>query len=220
MSRFGTRGLAGVRSGRGFAGVNPGVDPMPIASGARPMTQQELQQQQMMMMQQRGQMPQQQEVPVPPGALAQYYGDIASGDLVPEDVRIEALQYRVLIAPDGTITSESEVVTLISRYNFVLRKIIGFGMDSSLVGPAAALVDFNVREEGRNFSVFKTDISMAALLGGGGNVLEWDGVYITIPGTQLSVSWSVDTARWAALVGATKEFGVTLIGDLVACGPT
>jgi len=53
---------------------------------------------------------------------------------------------------------------------------------------------------------------------GAGNLAEWDGVYITVPGTQIEVAWVVDT-RWAALVGATREFGVQLMGDLVACRP-
>jgi hypothetical protein len=50
-------------------------------------------------------------------------------------------------------------------------------------------------------------------------VAAWDGVYITVPGTDLAVAWSVDTQRWPALVGATKEFGVQLLGDYVACAP-
>jgi hypothetical protein len=155
---------------------------------------------------------------VPPGALVQYYGDLSSGVLAPEDMRMEALQYRVQIAPDGSVTSESQSVMLVSRYNFAIRRIIGFNMDPMFSGAAPSLVDFNIQEDGRNFTVFKTDMSMAALVNGGNcTVAEWDGVYITVPGTQLSVVWSIDTQRWASLVGATKEFGIEILGDLVVC---
>jgi hypothetical protein len=154
---------------------------------------------------------------VPPGALVQYYGDLSSGVLAPEDMRMEALQYRVQIAPDGSVNSESQSVMLVSRYNFAIRRIIGSTMDPAFSGAAPALVDFNIQEDGRNFTVFKTDMSMSALVNGGSTVAEWDGVYITVPGTQLSVIWSVDTQRWASLVGATKEFVVEILGDLVVC---
>ncbi len=161
--------------------------------------------------------PMPQDQGVPPGALVQYYGDLSSGVLPPEDMRLDALQYRVLIAPDGSVTSESQSVMLVSRYNFAIRRIIGSVMDPSFAGAAPSLVDFNIQEDGRNFTIFKTDFSMAALVNGGSTIAEWDGVYITVPGTQLSVVWSVDTARWASLVGATKEFMIEIIGDLVVC---
>lgn len=162
--------------------------------------------------------PMPQDATVPPGALVQYYGDLSSGVLAPEDMRLETLQYRVQIAPNGTTNSESQSVTLVSRYNFAIRRVIGFSMDPSFAGAAPALVDFNIQEDGRNFTVFKTDMSMASIANGNSSpVAEWDGVYITVPGTQLSVVWSIDTQRWASLVGATKEFGVQILGDLVVC---
>jgi hypothetical protein len=155
---------------------------------------------------------------VPPGALVQYYGDLSSGVLAPEDMRMESLQYRVQIAPNGATNSESQSVQLVSRYNFAIRRIIGFSLDPFFAGAAPGLVDFNIQEDGRNFTVFKTDMSMAAIANGNSSpVAEWDGVYITVPGTQLSVIWSIDTQRWASLVGATKEFGVQIMGDLVVC---
>jgi hypothetical protein len=164
-------------------------------------------------------MPEEHGVPVPPGPLVQYYSDLAGGAIAPEDMRIEDLQFRVQINPQGQIIFESPKVSLISRYNFALRRIVGFAMDPVLVGPAAFLVGVQVREEGRNFDIFKRPISMASLLRNSEGVAAWDGVYITIPGTDLSVLWSVDTARWPALVGAAREFGVQLMGDYVACTP-
>lgn len=158
-------------------------------------------------------------IPVPPGPLVQYYSDLAGGAIAPEDMRIEDLQFRVQISPTGQIIWESDKVSLISRYNFALRRIVGFAMDPALVGPAAFLVGVQVREEGRNFEIFKRPVSMASLLRDSEGVAAWDGVYITIPGTDLSVVWSVDTVRWPALVGAAREFGVQLMGDYVACTP-
>lgn len=157
--------------------------------------------------------------PVPPGALVQYYGDLASGAIAPEDMRIEDLQYRVQIDPAGNITFESDKISLVSRYNFAFRRIVGFTMDPELAGMAPYLVGVQVREEGRNFEIFKRPINMASLLRNSEGVAAWDGVYITVPGTDLSVVWSVDTQRWASLVGATREFGVQLMGDYVACAP-
>lgn len=161
-------------------------------------------------------------IPVMPGALAQYYSDLASGIIVPEDMRPEDLLFRVQINPAGEVTFEDPAVTLISRYNLAIRRVIGLAMDPELAGAAPYLVRFNIREEGRNFDLFKRPVSMQSLLSrpGAGTVTEWDGVYITVPGTDLSVSWSVDTARWPALVGASREFGIQVIGDYVACAPT
>ena len=92
-------------------------------------------------------------------------------------------------------------------------------MDPGFVGAAPFLVGLNVKEQGRDFNVFKRPVSMQSLLSGvgAGFSAEWDGVYITIPGTDLDVEWTVDSARWAALVGTTKEFGIQLLGDYVIC---
>jgi hypothetical protein len=157
---------------------------------------------------------------IPPGPLVEYYSDLASGLIPPENMRIDTLEYRVRISPLGAITFESPYVQLISRYNFAFRRLQAFAMDPAFAGAAPALVGFNIQEQGRNFTVFKNDMSFGSVMAtsGAGNPAEWDGTYITVPGTQLAVTWTVDT-RWAALVGATKEFGLQLIGDLVACKP-
>jgi hypothetical protein len=160
-------------------------------------------------------------IPIPPGALVQYYNDLAAGTIAPEDMRIEDLQFRVQIDPAGNILTETPAISLVSRYSFAFRRVVGFVMDPDFAGTAPSLVNFQVRENGRSFEIFKRPVSMQSLLSraGSANVAEWDGVYITIPGTDISVLWSVDTQRWPALVGVTKEFGVQLLGDYVACAP-
>lgn len=156
---------------------------------------------------------------VPPGALISYYSDLSSGLLAPEDMRIEDLTYRVIIDPTGQITSFTPKITLVARYNFAFRRVMGSVMDPDLAGAAPSLVSFNVQEQGRNFNVFKKPITMQSIVSrsGAGNLAEWDGVYITVPGTDLSVDWVVDTQRWVGLVGATKEFNVNLLGDYIVC---
>lgn len=157
--------------------------------------------------------------PIPPGALVQYYSDIASGVLAPEDMRIEDLQFRVQIDPNGNILQQTDAISLVSRYIFVFRRVVAFALNPDFVGAAPALLNFQVRENGRNFEIFKRPVSMAALLSRTDNVMEWDGIYSTVPGTDISVEWSVDTARWPGLVGTTMEFGVQLLGDYAACAP-
>ncbi len=155
---------------------------------------------------------------VPPGALVSYYSDLSSGLLAPEDMRIEDLQFRVLIDPAGNVVSQSQPATLISRYNFAFRRAVGFMMNPDIAGSAPMLVNFNIREQGRDFTVFKRPVSMQSVLGtSGGLQSEWDGVYITVPGTDLAVDWTIDTQRWPGLVGATREMGVQLLGDYVVC---
>jgi len=156
-----------------------------------------------------------QPVPLVIGPTLGYYSDLGSGRLYPERARIEALQYRVRIDAAGDITYEMPPVTMISNYNFVLRKIIAFAMNPEGMGNAAALVDFNLMEQGRGVSVFKRAISFAAALQ---RPLEWDGVYITIPGTVLECQWAIDTTRWTSLVGASRELGIELLGELIATG--
>ncbi len=158
-------------------------------------------------------------VRVPPGPLLQYYSDLSSGMLPPEDMRIEDHQFRVQIDPAGNITAFTNAITVLSRYNFAFRRVTGFIMDPDLAGAAPMLVNFQIQEQGRDFDIFKRPVSMQSLLSrsGSGNIAEWDGVYITVPGTDLAVEWTVDTARWPALVGATKELGVQLLGDYVVC---
>jgi hypothetical protein len=157
---------------------------------------------------------------IPPGQVLTYYGDIASGAIRPEDVRIEALTFRAVIDNTGSVVTSSPKVTIISRYNFALRAVYGAVLNPRLAGFAAGLVRFNVREQGRNFNVFKNPVTLSGVTNGGSAVpYEWDGVYITVPGTDLEVEWSVDAALWQTLVGDTRIVEVVLTGDYIACGP-
>lgn len=157
---------------------------------------------------------------IPPGQILTYYGDIASGAVRPEDVRIEALTYRVIIARDGSIQFQSPKITIISRYNFAIRAVYGAILDPLNAGFAAGLIRFNLREQGRSFDVFKNPVTLSGVTNGGSAVpYEWDGVYITVPGTDLETSWSVDAALWQTLVGAPRIAEIVVTGDYIACGP-
>lgn len=157
---------------------------------------------------------------VPPGALVEYYSDLASGVLPPSNMRLEELRFDVRIDPAGNITASTDPVQVLSQYNFAFRRIVAFAQNPQLVGAAPSLVSFNVQDAGRNFPIFKNNINLQSLLatGGAGNPAVWDGVYITVPGTQVEVTWTVDP-RWAVLVGTSQEFGIQLLGDNVVCAP-
>jgi len=160
----------------------------------------------------------QQTVQVPPGALVQYYSDLSSGMLPPENMRVENLQYRVRIDPTGLITYQTPDIQIVSNYNLAIRRLYGSMMQPLLAGAAPALVNFNIREQGRAFNVFKVPVSMASIVNNNGpNLAEWDGVYICVPGTQLAVDFSVDRPRWQSLVAAQKEFVIQVVGDYVIC---
>lgn len=160
----------------------------------------------------------QKQIQVPPGALVQYYSDLSSGMLPPENMRVENLQYRVRIDPTGLIAYQTPDIQVVSSYNFAIRRVYVGMMQPLLAGAAPALVNFNIREQGRNFDVFKTAASLACGVNNNGpNLFEWDGVYICVPGTQLAVNFSVDRPRWQSLVAAQKEFVVQVVGDYVIC---
>jgi hypothetical protein len=157
---------------------------------------------------------------IPPGAILTYYGDIASGAIRPEDVRIEALTYRAIIDRFGVVNFQSPKITIIARYNLAIRAVYAAILDPSNAGWAPGLISFNLREQGRNFDIFKNPVTLSGITNGGSAVpYEWDGVYITVPGTDLDVTWSVNAQLWATLVGAPRIAEVIVTGDYIACGP-
>jgi hypothetical protein len=156
---------------------------------------------------------------IPPGPILQYYGDIASGAIKPEDVKIEALTYFATIGPTGLVVSSSDKITVNSRMNFAIREIRATVMNAELAGAAPDLITFQVKEQGRNFEVFKKPIDFAAAANPK-VPYRWDGVYICVPGTDLACEWTVDSALWAIFVGVSKRVKITISGDYIACGPT
>jgi len=155
---------------------------------------------------------------IPPGEILTYYGDLASGAIRPEDVRIEDLTFRGIINAQGQVVFQTSKITVISRYTLAIRRVYVSMFNVELDGGSSSLVRFNIREQGRGFDVFKQPVSIAACLHRG--PYEWDGVYMCIPGTDLEVNFTVDTTLWQSLVGATRIFDVVVSGDYIACGPT
>lgn len=157
---------------------------------------------------------------IPPGAVLTYYADIASGAIRPEDVRFEALTFKLIVDGTGTPVFTSDKVTVIARYSLAIRRMYAAVFNPEFAGPAAGFINFNVLEQARNFSIFKRPVCLAAVTTGGSTEpFAWDGVYITVPGTDLEVSWSIDSALYASLVGTTKQACVVISGDYIACGP-
>lgn len=153
---------------------------------------------------------------IPPGEVLTYYGDLASGAIRPEDIRIENLRFRAVIDASGQIQAETGKITVISRYIFAFRGVWGSIVLPGIAGAAPGLVTFQVKEQGRNFDVFKQPIGFEPVLA---NPYHWDGVYLCVPGTDLEVIWQVDTTLWPVLVGASKIVTVQLVGDYIACDP-
>lgn len=159
---------------------------------------------------------------IPPGDKLTYIGDIASGAIRPEDCRIEALTFSIVIGPNGQIVSQSpenSTVQIISRYNFVIERVYGSIENAQLAGAAPSLIRFNLQEQGRNFTVFKRAVDFAALVEGCSSPYAWDGTYICIPGTQFEAQWQIDPA-WASLVGGSRRISLTVTGTYIACEPT
>lgn len=155
---------------------------------------------------------------IPAGEMLRYYGDLASGAIRPEDVRIEALTYRAIVNAAGNAVTVTPKVTVLARYNFCIRRIYGGFLDPLFVGAANGLVKFNVMEQGRQYLIFKQPVTLSPIANTG-RPYEWDGVYITVPGTDLEVPWTVDQTLYVALVGATKIAEIVIEGDYIACGP-
>lgn len=154
---------------------------------------------------------------IPPGALLTYYGDLASGAVRPEDVRIEDLTFRAIIDPTGLAVSQTPAINVVSTYTLAIRRIYAQIVNPDLAGAAAGLVKFNLREQGRSFDVFKQPVSLAAAMS---TPIIHDGVYMCIPGTQLEATWSVDTTLWTSLVGASRIVEIVVSGDYIRCGPS
>ena len=151
---------------------------------------------------------------IPPGALLTYYGDLASGSIRPEDIRIEDLTFQATIDATGVVVAQTSKISVVSRYSFAIRRIYAQIVNPSLAGAAAGLIKFNLREQGRSFDVFKNPQSFAAALE---NPIVHDGTYICVPGTDLEATWAINTTLWTALVGATKIVEITVSGDYIAC---
>lgn len=159
---------------------------------------------------------------IPPGELLTYVGDLASGAIAPEDIRIEILSFTAVIGPNGQIIAQAPdngTVQIVSRYNFVIEEIHGSIENPQLAGAAPALVKFNLEEQGRNFSVFKRPVDFATLVESCGTPYRFKGTYICVPGTQFQISWTIDPA-WAALVGGQRRVTVSVVGTYIACEPT
>jgi hypothetical protein len=154
---------------------------------------------------------------IPPGQILTYYGDLASGAIRPEDTRIEDLTFQLIVAADGTVAFQSPKITVVSRYNFAIRRVYAQIVNPLAAGAAAGLIRFNIFEQGRSFTIFKQPQSLAAAIN---NPIVHDGVYICVPGTDLEALWTIDTTLWVALVGASRVVEITVSGDYIACGPT
>lgn len=159
---------------------------------------------------------------IPPGELLTYYGDLASGAIRPEDVRIETLTFEATISPAGVVIQQNPpngTIQIVSRYNWALESVRASIMLPELAGAAPGLIRFNMREQGRNFDVFKAPVDFGTLVDGTQEPMKWRGTYICIPGTQFECAWFINNTLWPVLVGTSKQVRITITGSYVACAP-
>lgn len=154
------------------------------------------------------------------GPIRAYYADLISGQIQPEDMRIESLPFRAEINAAGQVFTQSDPTNVISRYNFVILKVLAWIANPFFAGFAPGLMRFNLKDQGRNFDVFKLPQFLHSYVGSGGTTQPHDyyGCFITVPGSALAVDWTIDTVLWASQVGAYRMVGVDVTGDYVNCG--
>ena len=153
----------------------------------------------------------------PFGPIRAYYADLTSGEIYPESMRIESLPFRARIDAVGQIQDQTQAQQVNAQYNLIIRDVIAW-MQPEPIGLAGSLCRFNVVEQGRGQSVFKVNQFLASYSSQNQGSHSWDGCYITVPGAQLEVSWSIDVLNWPNQVGVNKHVGVDVVGDYVNCG--
>ena len=153
----------------------------------------------------------------PFGPIRAYYADLTSGQVYPESMRIESLPFRARVDATGQIQDQTQAQQVNSQFNLVIRDVIAW-MQPEPVGLAGSLARFNIMDQGRGFTVFKVNQFIASYFGASQGSHSWDGCFVTVPGSQLEVSWTIDTINWPNQVGVNKHMGVDVVGDYVNCG--
>ncbi len=149
------------------------------------------------------------------GPILDYLRDISR--VRPELAGIEQYSFTADINAAGVITAQTASRTTHPDFVFAMRRAKGFVQDPAVSPAAPSLVQWNVRDQGRQTDVFRDPIFLSIMVGTSGPAHDmlWDSAYVFIQGADVSVAWTVDAAAWAALVGVPKLVGVSLTGDKV-----
>ncbi|MFH1690393.1 MAG: hypothetical protein ABIE42_09180 [Candidatus Eisenbacteria bacterium] len=156
------------------------------------------------------------------GEAKRYIRDVL--DLPPEVVRVDHLRWEATISTAGVVSLQAVDVAIPKGMDFVLRRIRGYIQEAAAdqIPDNWARITFKAREEGRNFDVFTSLISMAELLatlGPAPDMVFDTGIYRFSGGHAIKGTFAVDTTAtgpgaWTASVNQ-KVVGVVFTGDLV-----
>lgn len=155
----------------------------------------------------------------PVGYITEHMEEILG--LPPEIARIDAATFRCTTSAAGLVTAQPATVRLNTDYESEIFAMIGTCSEPN--EPAGAtngivfgsFLEFNVREQGRNFDMFTTNIPMSELVGLAGSLgqVEWPrGSYVFRAHADVQV-------RFTALAGLAanttiKDWTVTLLLNL------
>jgi len=150
------------------------------------------------------------------GPVSSYLID--AGLISPEEAQIEAVTYQAIVDTTGQIIFQSPSARMTPGFAFLMNRMLGSISNPQQDPSVIDLVSFNVVNEGRSKSIFKRPIPMNLLVcpTGPAHLVEWNSHFRFFDSADITVDWSVDTAKYAAYLPADqKRFYVTLIGELV-----
>lgn len=144
--------------------------------------------------------------------------------LPPDIAGVDVLDFRCQISAAGVITQPAPQ-SLPSGFWAALTGVTAWMQAPATDPESAALVTFNVRDQGRTENLFSTDWYVASLFNplGGQRVARFGGgIYRFDPATRISVKFAIDTDAtngYDANVDVVKHWGVTLEFALFAVKP-
>lgn len=148
------------------------------------------------------------------GFIRDHLRDIVG--LSSEISRIDSLSYVASVTAGGVITQPTTVRNM-SEYAAEIYAIIGWEQTPGTDPGARTEIDFNIREQGRNFDLFNNNIRMASFVDTSGRgIIEWPrGGYVINAGADVQCRFTIPTvASYAAAASITKNYGVTVLLNL------
>jgi hypothetical protein len=149
------------------------------------------------------------------GPVAQYLADIY--ELRPEVVRIEQLEFRVIIE-SRVVTFESGAKRIDPEFAFALRRIKGYGSAPAATAQFVENTTFNITDQGRaRGGIFQDPVRMSVLCAVDGSPthdMVWDSFYTFVAGADISAEFNVGDLTAYPAAGKV-EFGISVTGDVI-----
>lgn len=148
------------------------------------------------------------------GPVAGYLADVY--ELRPEVVRPEQLEFTITFV-NQVETARTGAQRVDPEFVFALRRIKGWASAPAATAQFVEQATFNIRDQGRaRGAIFNNPIRMSTLadiVGSPAHDMVWDGFYVFVAGSDLSVDWTVVAASLPA--NGTVQFGISITGDLL-----